>query len=68
MKFKIPFIKSSQQSALLLGIALGIISQRIPELKAYTDKIIDQLEQQALKDTSSSISQSRHKESPLFFK
>src|SRR5438045_644805 len=42
--FKIPFLKSSWLSALILGVGIGIASQRIPQIKIYTDEIIQPIE------------------------
>ncbi|WP_068471468.1 hypothetical protein [Candidatus Protochlamydia phocaeensis] len=39
----LPF-RSSRLSALLIGFVLGIASQRIPEVKSYTDQIMTQIE------------------------
>jgi len=44
-KKKTPFlIKFSWWSTLIVGVAVGIASQRIPEIKQYTDEIIEPIE------------------------
>ena len=43
-KSRFIFIKASWWSTILAGIAIGIISQRIPEIKFYTDEIVKPIE------------------------
>lgn len=45
-KLSFRFIKASWLGVLCLGFALGIISQRIPELRAYTEEVIRPIERQ----------------------
>ncbi len=46
-KKTLSFLKPSWLPVLLIGTGLGITSQRIPQLKAYTDEIIHPIEQEA---------------------
>jgi hypothetical protein len=39
-RISIPFLKSSWISAFLIGVTIGIASQRIPEVRAYNDNVI----------------------------
>lgn len=44
-KFKMPF-KTSWLSIFASGVVIGVISQRIPQIRAYTDEILHPIEQQ----------------------
>ena len=45
-KLSFAFLKSSWMTALLVGLVVGIGSQRIPLVRAYTDEAIQPIEHQ----------------------
>jgi endonuclease G, mitochondrial len=46
--FSFPFLKPSLISVLIAGVAIGIVSQRFPRLRAYTDEFIRPIENSPL--------------------
>ena len=47
-KFKLLFLKSSWMSTLISGIVIGIVSQHVPELRTYTEKLANHLKKPSL--------------------
>lgn len=45
-KLSIPFLKPFWISTLLVGFTIGIASQRIPQVRAYTDEVVQPIEHQ----------------------
>jgi endonuclease G len=43
-QFRSILIKASWWTTLLVGVAIGVVSQRIPEIKSYTDEFVQPIE------------------------